>query len=887
MRISIVIGLLILSLVFSLNAAGNVKERRSEALFQGAKRCFRVGQWATAAAWFKEYIASNPTSPQRNKATLYRAQALFRLKQYRECFNELKNAEDSSGLLAAEYKFWMAECRYREAGDTSENEGLYRVAAQLYAEVPKSDRFVEANISEAMAHARLKDWPKVVELLQPSTGAFQKFTSKDPSSSLSLQGRLILAEALLKQNLHASATRILNQLEELPLAEEDIWRHKILFSHALLAQNKNREALDILQELLHTSENRMPQLRAAQAIELKLLAHKELKQYTEAANTCRYLWQEGMPDAVRQRGLLLAIQLAALNETPFDISQLQLQSKSILKGDSYAAAQVTLGDILLAKEHQEKEFATQAIPIEGYRNLYQAATSSSFSGYAHKGLAWAAWMKEQYSESYKYFSQAATKLTNAEESNQALFKAIESAFLAGDLEGALNTGRGFLANTPSKKLLDSGVFLMLRAAIQKATNEPYSLVDARKFYFALIKNNLLSSEAVHGTLLLSRAESQSGNHERARELLMKISRDSSRKAITELESARVFISKNNWSVAIARYNAWLETHKSQPLGELAKVSFDLGWLYHLNNDFASAKRTFLSVVLKFPDTPEAARAHMWLADRSFSASNPDYVKAEEAYQKVRDIKNIPLTLRFRASLMAGRSALARGNFENAREYFKEINKAKECPKTIKAEAAFALSDVAILDSTKDDPFTKLNNTIGILESYLKSNNQQITHMALLAYGRIGDCHLQMAAKDPNRYLKAQEAYGRVIEISNQMDGDPPARYRAMIGMALSLKNIPEADSNKRTKNLIQALGWAKKVFEGATATESALNPFWVRESGMISAELQSLAGKPKEAIATYEALAHHYKKMKVPLNLKIDQIRQSIRESSSRNPNYE
>ncbi len=87
--------------------------------------------------------------------------------------------------------------------------------------------------------------------------------------------------------------------------------------------------------------------------------------------------------------------------------------------------------------------------------------------------------------------------------------------------------------------------------------------------------------------------------------------------------------------------------------------------------------------------------------------------------------------------------------------------------------------------------------------------------------------------------------------------------------------------------MIQAVGWAKKVFEGATTTESVLNPFWVRESGMISAELQSLAGKPNEAIATYEALARHYKKMKVPLNAKIEQIRQRIRESSSRNPNHE
>ena len=187
-----IIGFLLLPGDRFLNAASKIKERRSATLFHGAQRCFRAGQWATSAGWFKEFIENNPSSPLRNEATLYRAQALFRLKQYRECFNELKNAEESSGLFAAKYKFWMAECRYREAEDAQKNEGLYQVAAQLYAEVPKSDRLVAANISEAMSYARLEDWPKVVALLQPATSPFQKFVSSSPKSSLSSQGRLIL-----------------------------------------------------------------------------------------------------------------------------------------------------------------------------------------------------------------------------------------------------------------------------------------------------------------------------------------------------------------------------------------------------------------------------------------------------------------------------------------------------------------------------------------------------------------------------------------------------------------------------------------------------------------------------------------------------------------------
>ena len=113
-----------------------------------------------------------------------------------------------------------------------------------------------------------------------------------------------------------------------------------------------------------------------------------------------------------------------------------------------------------------------------------------------------------------------------------------------------------------------------------------------------------------------------------------------------------------------------------------------------------------------------------------------------------------------------------------------------------------------------------------------------------------------------------------------MNGDPPARFRAMLGMAQSLKNMPEENTERRKDNLIKALGWSKKVFEGATATATELDPFWIRQSGLLSAELQILAGKSEEAISTYEILGLHFNKMKLSLDARINQIQQQLRESN-------
>ena len=135
------------------------------------------------------------------------------------------------------------------------------------------------------------------------------------------------------------------------------------------------------------------------------------------------------------------------------------------------------------------------------------------------------------------------------------------------------------------------------------------------------------------------------------------------------------------------------------------------------------------------------------------------MRAVEAYQKVRDNKRCPVDLKFRASLMAGRSALARGSFNNARDYFSYIIKAEECPAKIRVEAVFALSDTAILDPAEGE--SKFEEAISTLDTILKSGDKPSSQILLQIHGRIGDCHLQMAAEDPNRYLKARNAYSRV------------------------------------------------------------------------------------------------------------------------------
>jgi tetratricopeptide (TPR) repeat protein len=870
-------ALLALFLSVALDAADDINARRGETLFHGAQRCFSAGQWVTAAEWFREYVEHHPESPRRNMAILLRSQSLFRMERYRECFNELKNAEGTSGLLAAEFRFWMAECRYREAENDPQNEGNFRVAAQLYAEVPKSDRLVAANVSEAVAHARFEDWPRVVELLQPTGSPFHKFALASPESHLASQGRLILAEALLRQNLHDDSIEILDQLGDLDLSDTEKWRRQLLRSRALGAQHKFKESLAVLSELLLTSKNRMPPHRTAQVIELQVFFQSQIGEYAVALDVSRRLWQGDIPEEYRRRGLLLALELAVRHGASLNIPEFEKLANKLLADTDMAAAQYALGELYLK---QNRQAAGPEDVLAKARVQFAAAMGSPFGGQAQAGLAWTFWQEQRHGACRTNFLQAATKLTRPEQKNLFNFKAIEAAFRLGDMPGVLALGRDFLTNAAPSSLEKATLFLMTRAAIREASARPGSFGEARRLV-ANLDPIFMPTRKPQAILLLARAESRKGNPDRARNLLAQLATNKVLKAEVDLESAHTFIGEKNWPKAIQQYRSWLNEADNLKSPQRAKVTFDLGWLYSLNQKPKEALKTFSMLIIDFPGTQEASRAQMWVADYYFNLGGDHWVKAEEAYQKVRDMKNCPLTLKHRASLLAGRSALARRNFTNARDYFNELTKAKDNP-AIQAEAAFALADTTVLDPTS--PGAKFDEAISILETIIKLGGENPSNLIFIqAHGRIGDCHLQMARADPARYLKAMESYQHVMDSSGQALVDPPVRYRAMLGKAMALKNMPEEKAGQRAKNLNEALSWAKKIFEGATAPGTEVDPFWIRQSGLMAAELQILVGRPGEAVHTFKTLGRHFKKMKPALDLRINQLRETRPGSALKN----
>ena len=78
------------------------------------------------------------------------------------------------------------------------------------------------------------------------------------------------------------------------------------------------------------------------------------------------------------------------------------------------------------------------------------------------------------------------------------------------------------------------------------------------------------------------------------------------------------------------------------------------------------------------------------------------------------------------------------------------------------------------------------------------------HPLPLAWGKIGDCHLQLATLFPGSYSDATNAYQKVID-SKRADVPIAARNQAEVGIATTLERLAEIRPKERTELLKAAI----------------------------------------------------------------------------------
>jgi hypothetical protein len=273
---------------------------------------------------------------------------------------------------------------------------------------------------------------------------------------------------------------------------------------------------------------------------------------------------------------------------------------------------------------------------------------------------------------------------------------------------------------------------------------------------------------------------------------------------------------------------------------------------------------FTNFVARFPDDELARRAQYWIGEYYFRQG--EYQKAENNYQLVwKQFTNWPSSeLTFQAQMMAGCAAVARLSFGNAFTYFTNLAANPSCPGDLRYSANFASADAAMnLDSDETNRPANLRRAIQILRDIPETNE-----LAPLAWGRIGDCYLQLAAADPDKYNDAANAYQQTVS-------SPRASVTARSQAKVALGRVAEGQAalkhgEEQALLLKQALQDYLDVFFQQDLREGEQpDLYWVKEAGYKAAHLAESSGDWNQAVHIYQKMRELLPELQATLDVKI------------------
>jgi len=234
-------------------------------------------------------------------------------------------------------------------------------------------------------------------------------------------------------------------------------------------------------------------------------------------------------------------------------------------------------------------------------------------------------------------------------------------------------------------------------------------------------------------------------------------------AAAQLENIRIQILKERWPEAIDLYGRWLEAYPNHSM--VPKVRLDRAWTLMRSGRKADAIMAYRDLAEAKLKTPEVYAAKIWLADQNFN-SVTNRSEAEKIYLVIASETNCPPYLRHRSQLMAGRAALARDGYDDARKSFVSLLNDTNVSETERIQATFALGDLTMID-LKVSPADASLEAKKILEKRIHYSTNAFYSLiqpvktnivAARAWGRIGDVSLMVARGREAYYAHAKNAY---------------------------------------------------------------------------------------------------------------------------------
>ncbi len=848
-------NILLLAMGYSSGAQEKtpVEGPTAQGVLNAAQKAFDDGVYELTDSLLERFSSRFPASTETGEAIMLQSQARLLLKRYESAVSLLTSSLKNAGKFEDDFRYWIGEARFLEA-DYAKAEEAFEALLEKF---PRSEFALSASFRLAETLSRAGRHSEVVALLNDPAGAFRSSARAEegkPSEIYAL-GLLLLGEAMFAEERHDDWLPVREELSKMKLSPDLYWRWEHLNCRNHLVADRFQDALDSSSNLVRLAEAAKDTSRLATSVSLLGESHYRLGKLKEAYESYQRNLGEGIPQTERREALLKTADLSmASNRFDDAIGQLEQFVKEFPKDVSIDYARLKLGQLFLAKTFDVGAGGAggDGFLKRSHEEFNLLVTQHPKSPYLPVGLLGRA----QCLELMNKLDESLADLKTASESLKPSEELATARFKMGDI-------------LVKKKELEAATTHYLYV-FQKMTNLPQVVATmADRAGFQAIKtllrrNDLVTAQGVavemnkrfgdrtttgDSILLLSRALIQGGQATAARQLILGLGKGGERiQPELDLALAESFLADGDWTKATDSHEAWLKTypnHESAPT-----VRFNLGWVYHQANKEGQAFQIYTNFASLYPTNRLVLSAMNWVADYYFR--NGDIVNAELGYQKVFQSTNWPPSqLSWRARLMAGRAALERQGWNDARRYFEGLIQLEEVPSEIEAEAFFALGDLTVAEDGAESVMERFGNAINIFEKLTQRFPE--SRFVPLAWGRIADCHAQLASFDPKRHDLAVNFYRKVLahpKVDNQ------AKSAAQFGLAVMLeaKARQQADAELKSKGVEEALNayLALAYVEGFVAEGQAPDPFWTAKAVMEGGRMLEELSRDKEAVALYD-----------------------------------
>ncbi len=853
--------------------------------FEVAVRFFEDRAYDLAEQEFAEFVQAYPASPKVAQALLLQGQSEYERGQYAECLELLQTKSGESGEWADQYQYWIGEALFQ----LGKNEEAAKTYEAMLAAYPESSRRLEASLGQAYATFKMEDLRRTAELLRAPDGAFQR-AAEGGNPELVARGQLLLAEVCLELGDYLGGIDALARLPEPGLPAHLAWQKQYVLARLQLGSKQVPAALSTVTNLLA----QLAPLTNVAAMQLRADAkslHGALLERSRQPEAAIQAYEQNLEPVVASARRFEAVQqivrlTLAQNRLEEAVARLEDYLRQNPTDPAGSLLRLTLGELRMRQYYALASNARRT----GINLLQQARAQFGVVitnipnpqvAQARLNRGWTIWEEAQVTSVNTRLADAAADFLRAAELFPSGEEQAIARFKLGDADFLLDQGAAAITNywlvvtnysdfpAVSESLGDRALYQIIRVGIETG-----DLENAQEAMGRLL-DRPRGTFSDRSLLLFGQAVGRTGEPSEARQLFtkfMELFPDSPLVPEVKLAYARTYQYEGNWAAAVTEYDRWVTNYPGH--GSVSRAEFDRAWARYAAGNETNAFQLFTNFVVRFPKDPLSRWAQHWIADYYFRQEKYDL--ADLNYQQIFLNTNWATSdLNYHSRLMAGRSAFFRQGYNDARNYFTNLIIDPHCPPALLPEAYFELGNTIMSEKAPGTPDPLERYRDAIVAFHKIPRLFPSSPFAPLAWGQIGNCHLQLASVDPPEFERAIEAYTNAL---TSPLATVNVRGNAELGIAAVFeKRGARASGQEKSEFLNEALRRYLYVFEGRHLRQGDVgDPALVKESGLAAARLAEEQGRWEVAASVYSRLMNLLPPMRVIVETRLQRVHQML-----------